>query len=58
MVNLAEHLKKDAKKEHLHAPSLIYDHYSTKGHTTTVENFSTVASEDQNLARSIKKPFI
>ena len=40
-------------KEHLKASSLIYDHYNTTGHNTTIENFSIVGREDQNLIRAI-----
>ena len=36
------------------ASSHFYDHYNTTGHITTVENFSIVGREEQNLARSIK----
>ena len=43
-------------KEHLKAPSPIYDHCITKGHTTSLENFSIVGREDQNLMRLIKEP--
>ena len=42
-------------KEHLKAPSLIYDHYNTTGHSTNIENFSIVGREDQNLIRAIKE---
>ena len=42
-------------KEHLKAPSPIYDHYSITGHNTTIENFSFVGKEDQNLFRAIKE---
>ena len=42
-------------KEHLKAPSPIYDHSNTTGHTTTLENFSIVSREDQNLIRLIKE---
>ena len=41
--------------EHLKAPSLIYDHYNITGHSTTIENFSIVGREDQNLIRVIKE---
>ena len=41
-------------KEHLKAPSPIYDHFNTTGHTTTRENFSIVGREAQNLMRLIK----
>ena len=36
-------------KEHLKAPFLIYDHYNTTGHNVTLDNFSIVGREDQNL---------
>ena len=42
-------------KEHLKAPSLIYDHFNTFGHNITIENFSIVGREDQNLTRLIKE---
>ena len=42
-------------KEHLKAPSSIYDHYNITGHSTTIENFSIVGREDQNLIRTINK---
>ena len=42
-------------KEHLKAPSPIYDHQSITGHDTTIDNFSIVGREDQNLIRAIKE---
>ena len=42
-------------KEHLKAPSPIYDHYNTIGHNATIDNFSIVGREDQNLCRWIKE---
>ena len=42
-------------KEHLKAPSPIYDHHITTGHETSLENFSIVGREDQNLTRAIKE---
>ena len=42
-------------KEHLNAPSPVYDHFNTTGHTTTIDNFSIVGREDQNFARTIKE---
>ena len=42
-------------REHLKAPSPIYDHYNTTGHSTTIENFSIVGREDQKLIRAIKE---
>ena len=37
-------------KEHLKAPSPIYDHYNITGHETSI-----VGREDQNLIRAIKE---
>ena len=42
-------------KEHLKTPSPIYDHQNITGHDTTIDNFSIVGREDQNLIRAIKK---
>ena len=42
-------------KEHLKAPSPIYDHYNITGHETSIENFSIVGRKDQNLIRAIKE---
>ena len=42
-------------KEHLKAPSPVYAHYNITGHNTTIENFSSVGREDQNLIRAIKE---
>ena len=42
-------------REHLKAPSPIYDNYSITGHSTTIKNFSIVGREDQNLIRTIKE---
>ena len=42
-------------KEHLKAPSPIYDHHNIRGHETSIENFSIVGREDQNLIRAIKE---
>ena len=42
-------------KEHPKAPSSIYDHYNITGHETSIENFSIVGREDQNLIRAIKE---
>ena len=42
-------------KEHLKAPSPIYDHYNITGHETSIENFSIMGREDQNLIRAIKE---
>ena len=42
-------------KEHQKAPSPIYDHCNISGHNVTIENFSIVGREDQNLMRTIKE---
>ena len=42
-------------KEHLNAPSPIHDHSNISGHTVTIENFSILGREDQNLTRTIKE---
>ena len=45
-------------KEHLKAPSPIYDHSNITGHNITLENFSIVGREDQDLSRWIKKALV
>ena len=42
-------------KEHLKCPSPIYHHSNITGHNTTLDNFSIVGREDQNLMRLIKE---
>ena len=42
-------------KEHLKAPSPIFEHESLTGHKTTLENFKIIAREDQNMTRAIKE---
>ena len=42
-------------REHLKAPSPIYDHCNIRGHTTSLETFSIVGKEDQNLTRQVKE---
>ena len=42
-------------KEHKKAPSPIFDHFNTTGHSISVENFNIVGREDQNLRRAIKE---
>ena len=42
-------------KEHLKAPSPIHDHSNTTGHSTTLDNFSIVGREEQNLSRLIEE---
>ena len=41
-------------KEHPKAPSPIHDHQNITGHEITIENFSFVGRDDQNLIRAIK----
>ena len=42
-------------KEHLKAPSPIYDHHNISGHDVTVDNFTILGREDHNLIRTIKE---
>ena len=42
-------------KEHLKTPSPIYDHSNITGHNITLNNFSIVGREEQNLYRLIKE---
>ena len=42
-------------KEHLNAPSPIYDHSNITGHNVTINNFSIMGREDKNLMRTIKE---
>ena len=42
-------------KEHLKAPSPIYDHHNITGQETSIENFSIVGREDQNIIKAIKE---
>ena len=46
---------KERFKEHLKPPSPIYDHSNTSGHSVTIDNFSIVGREDQNLKGAIKE---
>ena len=41
-------------REHLKAPSPINDHNNISGHSTSLENFSIVGREENNLSRLIK----
>ena len=41
-------------KEYLKAPSPVYDHFNTTGHTT-FDNLSIVGRENQNFPRTIKE---
>ena len=42
-------------REHLKAPSPIYDHSNITGHNVTINNFHIVGREDLSLMRTIKK---
>ena len=42
-------------KEHLKAPSPIFDHSNISGHSTTINNFTVVGREEQTLSRLIKE---
>ena len=42
-------------REYQKAPSPIYDHSNNTGHQVTIDNFSIVGREDQNLSRAIKE---
>ena len=42
-------------REHLKATFPIYDHYDITGHSNSIENFSIVGREDQNLIKAIKE---
>ena len=40
-------------KEHLKAPSPLYEHQNNSGHKTTIENFQIIGREENNMARTI-----
>ena len=42
-------------KKHLKAPSPIFDQSNISGHSTTINNFTVVGREEQNLSRLIKE---
>ena len=42
-------------KEHLKTPSPIHDHLNTSCHAVTIDSFSILGREDQNLMRTIKQ---
>ena len=42
-------------KEHLKAPSPIFQHQSFSGHATSINNFKIIGREDNSLARTIKE---
>ena len=45
----------ERNKEHLKAPSPIFEHQNNTGHTTSVENFTIIGREGHNMARAIKE---
>ena len=46
---------KEQYKEHLKAPSPIFEHQNTTGYTTTVDNFKIIGREGLNMAGAIKE---
>ena len=48
-------LLKSRYKEHLKAPSPIFENQNITDHTTTVENFKIISQEGQNMAKAIKE---
>ena len=42
-------------KEHLKAPSPIYEHDNATGHKTAVENFTIIGREGHGISRTIKE---
>ena len=42
-------------REHLKAPSPIFDLFNINGHNVTINNFNIVGREDQNLMKTIKE---
>ena len=45
-------------REHLRAPSPIYDHYKTTGHEVSLGNFSIVGRDDQSMTGAIRKAML
>ena len=45
----------DRYREHLQAPSPIYDHANTTGHTIKLDSFSIVDREYQGITRTLKE---
>ena len=45
---------KEQYKEHLKAPSPIFEHQNTTGHTTIVDNFKIIGREGHNMTKVIK----
>ena len=42
-------------RDHMKAPSSIHDHHNITGHEGSLDNFSIVGMEDQNIDRTIKE---
>ena len=42
-------------KEHLKAPSPIFEHQNNTSHTISMENFKIIGREGHNMARAIKE---
>ena len=45
----------ERNKEHLLAPSPIFEHQNNTDHTTSVENFKIIGREGHNMGRAIKE---
>ena len=45
-------------REHMKAPSLMHDHHNITCHKVSLDNFSIVGREDQNIARTIKEAIL
>ena len=45
-------------REHMSAPSHIHNHHNINGHELSLNNFSIVGREDQNIARAIKEAIL
>ena len=45
-------------REHMKAPSHIYDHFNITGHEVSLDNFCIVGREDQSLARTIREAIL
>ena len=44
--------------EHMKVPSPIHDNHNITGHGLSLDNFSIVGREDQNIARNIKEAIL
>ena len=42
-------------REHMRSPSPIMDHYNTTGHEVSLDNFTIVGRENNNIARNIRE---